>query len=78
MEAIVRTWPVLGVDVGKQSHRCCLVTDDGEVALNAPVANREHDLDEPLASLPSYTPVVVDQIHNIGSLALKGTEAACS
>ena len=45
MEAIVRTRPVLGADVGKQSHWCCLVTADGEVALNAPVANRERDID---------------------------------
>jgi transposase len=52
------------------------VTADGEVALNAPVANREHDLDELLASLPSDTLVVVDQIRNIGSLVLKRTEAA--
>ena len=55
MEAIVRTRPVLGVDVGKQSHWCCLVTADGEVALNAPVANREGDIDELVASLPGGT-----------------------
>ena len=30
MEANVRTRPVLGVDVGKQSHWRCLVTVDGE------------------------------------------------
>jgi len=76
MEAIVRTRPVLGVDVGKQSHWCCLVTADGEVALNAPVANRERDIDELLASLPGGTLVVVDQVRNIGSLVLKRAEAA--
>ena len=76
MEATVRTRPVLGVDVGKQSHRCCLVTADGEVALNAPVANREHDIDELLASLPGGTLVVVDQVRNISSPVLKRAEAA--
>lgn len=76
MEANVRTRPVLGVDVGKQSHWRCLVTVDGEVALNASVANREHGIDELLASLPGDTLAVVDQVRNIGSLVLKRTEAA--
>lgn len=76
MEAIARTRPVLGVDVGKQSHWCCLVTAEGEVALNAPVANREHDLDELLRGMPDGTLVVVDQVRNIGSLVLKRAEAA--
>ncbi len=76
MEANARTRPVLGVDVGKQSHWCCLVTADGEVALNAPVANRERDLDELLAGMPDGTLVVVDQVRNIGSLVLKRAEAA--
>ena len=76
MEAIVRTRPVLGVDVGKRSHWACLVTADGEIALNAPVANREADLDELLATLPADTLVVVDQVRNIGLLVLKRAEAA--
>lgn len=76
MEAIARARAVLGVDVGKQSHWCCLVTADGEVALNAPVANREHDVDELLAGLPGGTLVVVDQARDIGSLVLKRAEAA--
>ena len=60
MKAATRARPVLGIDVGKRSHWCCLVTADGEVALNAPVANREKDLDELLAGVPSDTLVVVD------------------
>ena len=51
MEATSRTRPVLGIDVGKRSHWACLVTAEGEIALNAPVANRERDLDELFADL---------------------------
>lgn len=76
MEAIVRTRPVLGVDVGKQSRWTCLVTADGEITLNAPVTNRESALDELFAGLPADTLVAVDQVRNIGSLVLKRAEIA--
>ena len=76
MEVIMRTRPVLGVDVGKQSHWCCLVTAGGEIALNAPVANRERDLDELFSGVPGDALVVVDQVRNIGSLALKRAAVA--
>ena len=36
---------VLGLDVGKASHWACMLTRDGEVAVNRPVANSEHELD---------------------------------
>lgn len=76
METPSRTRPVLGIDVGKRSHWACLVTAEGEIALNAPVANREADLDELFSRAPGDALVVVDQVRNIGSLALKRAAAA--
>lgn len=76
METPSRTRPVLGIDVGKRSHWACLVTAEGEIALNAPVANREADLDELFSRAPVDALVVVDQVRNIGSLALKRAAAA--
>lgn len=76
METPSRTRPVLGIDVGKRSHWACLVTAEGEIALNAPVANREADLDELFSRAPGNALVVVDQVRNIGSLALKRAAAA--
>lgn len=76
MEATSRTRPVLGIDVGKRSHWACLVTAEGEIALNAPVANRERDLDELFSGVPGDALVVVDQVRNIGSLALKRAAVA--
>ena len=76
METPSRTRPVLGIDVGKRSHWACLLTAEGEIALNAPVANRERDLDELFSSAPGDALVVVDQVRNIGSLALKRAAAA--
>ena len=76
MEAASRTRPVLGIDVGKRSHWACLVTAEGEIALNAPVANRERDLDELFSGVPGDALVVVDQVRNIGSLALKRAAVA--
>lgn len=61
--------PVLGLDVGKQSHWACLLVA-GEVRLSRPVANRERDLDALLSSVPEGTVVVVDQVRNIGALAV--------
>lgn len=71
METPSRTRPVLGIDVGNGSHWACLVTAEGEIALNAPVANRERDLDEPFYRAPGGALTVVDQVRNIGSLALR-------
>lgn len=72
---------VLGMDVGKRSHRACLVTAGGEVALNRPVGNDERELAALFASVPGGTLVVVDQKRNIGALPLRmarsrGLEAA--
>lgn len=67
---------VLGLDVGKSSHWACLVTGAGEVALSAPVANSEADLDELFSKVGENALVVVDQARNIGSLAVRRAKAA--
>lgn len=67
---------VLGLDVGKSSHWACLVTGDGEIALNSPVANSEGDLDELFSRVDQGTLVVVDQVRNIGALAIKRARMA--
>lgn len=61
---------ILGLDVGKSSHWACLVARDGEVAANGPVPNTEADLDALFAQVGGDTLVVVDQVRNIGSLAI--------
>ena len=66
---------VIGLDVGKSSHWACVATRDGEVLLSAPVANREDDLDSLFGRFPDAL-VVVDQSHNIGSLALSRAKLA--
>jgi hypothetical protein len=71
MKAPSRTRPVPGIDVGKRSHWTCLVTAEGEIALNTPVANRERNLDELFSRAPGDALVVVDPVRNIWSLALK-------
>ena len=71
METPSRTRPVLGIDVGKRSHWACLVTAEGGIALNAPVANRERDLDELFSRAPDDATAVVDQVRNIELLALR-------
>jgi hypothetical protein len=71
METPSRTRPVLGIDVGKRSRWACLVTAEGEIALSAPVANRELDLDELFSRAPGDALAVVDQVRNVGSLALR-------
>ena len=73
---------VIGLDVGKFSHWACHVTRQGEVLRNEPVANTEHDLDGLFAQAEAGTLVVVDQVRNIGSLAisrarLAGLPVAC-
>ena len=73
--AIVRK-AVLGLDVGKSSHWACLVTAEGEVAANRPVANSEEELDGLFAQVEGGTLVVVDQVRNIGALAIRRARRA--
>ncbi len=67
---------VLGIDVGKSSHRACLVTREGEVALNRRVRNSEGDLDGLFSQVACDTIVVVDQCRNIGLLAISRARLA--
>lgn len=72
----------IGLDVGKFSHWACHATRQGEVLRSKPAANTEHDLDDLFAQVDAGTPVVVDQVRNIGSLAisrarLAGLPVAC-
>ncbi len=67
---------VLGLDVGKSSHWACLVTRDGETAVNSPVANSEGDLDRLFSQVDQGTLVVVDQVRNIGALAIRRARMA--
>lgn len=60
---------VIGLDVGKSSHWACVLTREGEVLESAAVPNREGAIDAPYARHPGAL-VVVDQVRNIGSLAL--------
>ena len=67
---------VIGLDVGKFSHWACHVTRQGEVLRSEPVANTEHDLDGLFSQAEAGTLVVVDQVRNIGSLALSRAKLA--
>ena len=67
---------VIGLDVGKFSHWACHVTRQGEVLRSEPVANTEHDLDGLSAQAEAGTLVVVDQVRNIGSLAVSRARLA--
>ena len=60
-EIAVNGRSVLGMDVGKRPHWACLVTPEGEAALNRPVANDERELSALFASVPKGTLLVVDQ-----------------
>ena len=66
---------VIGLDVGKSSHWACVATRDGKVLASKPVANRENALDSLFAEFPGAL-VVVDQVRNIGALALSRARAA--
>ena len=66
---------VIGLDVGRSSHWACAATRDGEVLASKPVANRENALDSLFAEFPGAL-VVVDQVRNIGALALSRARAA--
>lgn len=67
---------VLGIDVGKPSHWACLVTREGEVALNRRVRNSEGDLDGLFSQVARDTIVVVDQCRNIGLPAISRARLA--
>jgi len=75
-KAVAACEAVLGLDVGKSSHWACLVTKGGEVAANRPVANSEADLDELFSQVGGGTLVVVDQVRNIGALAIRRARLA--
>lgn len=67
---------VLGLDVGKRSHWACLASRDGEVLMSAPVQNSETDLDGLFSEVGADVLVVVDQVRNIGALAISRARAA--
>lgn len=75
-KAAIARKAVLGLDVGKSSHWARLVTKEGKVVLNRPVANSEQELDELFAQVEEGTLVVVDQVRNIGALAIRRARAA--
>ena len=60
---------VIGLDVGKSAHWACVVTREGELLASGPIPNREDAIDGLYAQYPGAL-VVVDQVRNIGSLAL--------
>lgn len=77
MGAITKAYTsVLGLDVGKFSHWACLISRSGEILLNRPVANTERDLDFLYSLADSETLIVVDQIRNIGCLAITRARVA--
>ena len=70
-----RPGTVIGLDVEKSSHWACVATRDGKVLASKPIANRESDLDSFFTEFPGAH-VVVDQVRNIGALALSRARAA--
>lgn len=66
----------MGLDVGKFSHWACCVTRFGEVIANKPVPNSEEGLDELFSQVEPGTLVVVDQVRNIGALAIRRARLA--
>lgn len=75
MTASTRPEIVIGLDVGKTTHWACVITREGKVLSNRPIANREKALDELYAQYPGAL-VVVDQVRNIGALALSRAKHA--
>ena len=69
-----RPGTVIGLDVEKSSHWACVATHDGKVLAGKPIANRESDLDSLFTEFPGAL-VVVDQVRNIGALALSRARA---
>ena len=66
----------LGLGVGKRSHWACLASRDGEVLTSSPVWNSEADLDGLFSQAGADVLVVVDQIRDIGALAISRARAA--
>lgn len=66
---------VMGLDVGKSAHWACVVTREGELLASRPIPNRENAIDGLYAQYPGAL-VVVDQVRNIGSLALSRAKLA--
>lgn len=66
---------VIGLDVGKSTHWACVVTREGELLASRPIPNRENAIDGLYAQYPGAL-VVVDQVRNIGSLALSRAKLA--
>ena len=66
---------VIGLDVGKSAHWACVVTREGELLASGPIPNRENAIDGLYAQHPGAL-VVVDQVRNIGSLALSRAKLA--
>ena len=66
---------VIGLDVGKSAHWACVVTREGELLANGPIPNREDAIDGLYAQYPGAL-VIVDQVRNIGSLALSRAKLA--
>lgn len=71
----IRPGIVIGLDVGKSSHWACAVTREGELLASKPILNRENAIDGLYAQHPGAL-VVVDQVRNIGSLALSRARLA--
>lgn len=65
----------MGLDVGKSAHWACVVTREGELLASRPIPNRENAIDGLYAQYPGAL-VVVDQVRNIGSLALSRAKLA--
>ena len=66
---------VIGLDVGKSAHWACVVTREGELLASGPIPNREDAIDGLYARYPGAL-VVVDQVRDIGSLALSRAKLA--
>ncbi len=66
---------VIGLDVGKSAHWACVVTREGGLLASGPIPNRENAIDGLYAQYPGAL-VVVDQVRNIGSLALSRAKLA--
>lgn len=66
---------VIGLDVGKSAHWARVVTSEGELLASGPIPNREDAIDGLCAQYPGAL-VVVDQVRNIGSLALSRAKLA--
>lgn len=69
---------VVGVDVGKLSHRACAVTPDGRALFNVGFGNDERSIDRVLgrAAPRGRVLVVVDQRRNIGTTVIRRARAA--